>query len=226
MEPYLPLLKNSSLFWGMDDAQIISILHCLDARMVQYPKSSFIFQVGTTTETMGLLLTGSVLIVQEDLWGHRSIMDKILPGDFFGEQFAASPGSILNVNVAAESDSIVLMLNSNRILSTCSTACSHHTQIIRNLVATLADKLLRFNNKITHMSKRSTREKLLSFLSSESIRSGSLEFTIPYDRQQLADYLCVERAAMSVALSALQKEGLLSYHKSHFILHTNVSDAI
>ncbi|MFA7637248.1 MAG: Crp/Fnr family transcriptional regulator [Monoglobales bacterium] len=226
MEQYLSLMRNSSIFMGMNDDEIRSILKCLDAKKIDYAKGDYILRVGTSTEHMGLLLSGAVLIIQEDIWGRRSIMDMISPGDFFAEHFAASAGSVLSVSVVADSDCSVMMLNINHILSNCPTACSHHSQVIRNLVSTLARKTLRFNNKITHMSKRSTRDKLLSFLSSEAIRNNSLSFTIPYDRQKLADYLCVERAAMSVALSALQKEGLLSYKKNRFVLHTNIDDKI
>lgn len=221
MQEYLPLLRNAAIFSGMDINEIASILKCLDAKKLSFEKGGYIFRAGSSTDCMGLVLSGSVLSIQEDVWGHRNIMDKLEPGECFGEPFAASPGSVLNVSVVADSACEVLMLNIGRILVTCPTACAHHTQAIRNLVATLARKALRFNNKITHMSKRSTREKLLSFLSAESIRQGSLSFAIPYDRQQLADYLCVERAAMSVALSALQREGLISYNKNRFVLHTD-----
>ena len=100
------------------------------------------------------------------------------------------------------------------------TACDHHQKLIRNLVSVLANKILLFNDKITHVSKRTTREKLLSYLSVESIRQSSLSFDIPFDRQQLADFLCVERAAMSVELSKLQREGLLVTKRNHFELLT------
>lgn len=225
MEQFLPMMQNTSIFAGMSKDEIRAILHCLDARRMHYAKGGYILRAGSGTEAMGLVLTGKVLVIQEDIWGRRSIMDMLAQGEFFGEPFAASPGSVLNVSVVADSDCEVLMLNINRILSTCPTACAHHTQVVRNLVATLARKALRFNNKITHMSKRTTREKLLSYLSAESIRQGSLSFTIAYDRQQLADYLCVERAAMSVALSALQRDGLITYKKNRFTLHAGVGEA-
>lgn len=110
------------------------------------------------------------------------------------------------------------LLNITRVLTVCPTVCEHHNRLIRNLISVLAKKVLLFNDKITHMSKRTTREKLLSYLSSESVRQGKLSFSIPYDRQQLADFLCVERAAMSVELSKLQKEGLLKTSRNHFEL--------
>ncbi len=168
---------------------------------------------------MGLVLKGSVLVIQEDLWGHRNIMSKIEEGDFFAEPYAATPGSVLNINVITCSHCEIMMLNISRLLSVCPTACEHHNKLIRNLVAVLAGRVLLFNEKITHMSKRTTRDKLLSYLSSEgSIKQGKLSFDIPYDRQQLADYLCVERAAMSVELSKLQEEGLLKTKRNHFEL--------
>lgn len=219
MKKYLPLLKKSLLFKGMSDQEILSILHCVEARILSRQSGEYIFHAGDRTSEMGLVLQGSVLTVQETLWGHRNIMAKVGPGDFFGEPYAASPGSVLNINVTACEDCEILMLRISRILTTCPTACSHHSRLIQNLVSVLSGKLLLFNEKITHMSKRTTREKLLSYLSSESIRQGKRSFDIPYNRQQLADYLCVERAAMSAELSKLQKEGLLKTNRSHFELY-------
>jgi len=219
MEKYLFILKSCPFFSGMTEQEILSILHCMDARVIKKLRNEYIFRSGESTETMGLVLSGSVLVIQEDLWGHRNILAKVLPGDFFGESYAATPGSVLNISVVASEDSEILMLNVNRLLTVCHTACTHHTHLIRNLVSVLAGKVLLWDNKITHISKRTTREKLLSYLSSESIRQGKLSFDIPYDRQQLADYLSVERAAMSVELSKLKKEGVLDTERNHFVLY-------
>ena len=218
MEKYLFILKNCPFFSGMTEQEILSILHCMDARVVVKERNAYIFRSGESTENMGLVLSGSVLVIQEDLWGHRNILAKVLPGDFFGESYAATPGSVLNISVVANEDAEVLMLNVSRLLTVCQTACTHHTHLIRNLVSVLAGKVLLWDNKITHISKRTTREKLLSYLSSESIRQGKLSFDIPYDRQQLADYLSVERAAMSVELGKLKKEGILDTERNHFVL--------
>ena len=219
MEKYLFILRSCPFFSGMDDREILSILHCMDARAVKKARNEYIFRAGESTEIMGLVLGGSVLVIQEDIWGHRNILHKVLPGDFFGESYAATPGSVLNISVVANEDSEVLMLNVNHLLTTCQTACAHHTRLIRNLVSVLAGKVLLWDNKITHITKRTTREKLLSYLSSESIRQGKLSFDIPYDRQQLADFLSVERAAMSAELGKLKKEGILDTERNHFVLH-------
>ena len=218
MEQYLFILRNSPFFQGMTEEEILSVLYCVNATVQHKQKDEYILRVGDRTESMGLVLRGSVLVLQEDLWGHRNIMHRIGPGEYFAEPFAATAGSVLNVSVVADEDSEIMMLNMERFLKTCPHACAHHGRMVRNLVSVMARRVLDLNEKLTHMAKRSTREKLLSYLSAESIRQGKLAFTIPYDRQQLADYLSVERAAMSVELGKLQKEGLLKTNRNHFEL--------
>ena len=202
----------------MEPQQITSVLHCVDAVVREAGAGEYILRAGDRTQAMGLLLSGSAFAVQDDLWGQRNIMGKILPPGTFAEPFAATPGAVLNVSVVASVPSKVMFLNIQRITTVCSETCPQHALLIRNLVSVLARKNLQLNDKITHMSKRRTREKLLSYLSSESLRQGSLEFDIPFDRQQLADYLCIERSAMSAELSRLQKDGLLATERSHFRL--------
>ena len=218
MENYLPLLQKSPLFASMEPQQITSVLHCVGAVVREAGAGEYILRAGDRTQAMGLLLSGSAFAVQDDLWGQRNIMGKILPPGTFAEPFAATPGAVLNVSVVASVPSKVMFLNNQRITTVCSETCPQHALLIRNLVSVLARKNLQLNDKITHMSKRRTREKLLSYLSSESLRQGSLEFDIPFDRQQLADYLCIERSAMSAELSRLQKDGLLATERSHFRL--------
>ena len=218
MEQYLFILRNSPFFQGMTEEEILSVLHCVNATVQHKKKDEYILRVGDRTESMGLVLRGSVLVLQEDLWGHRNIIHRIGPGEYFAEPFAATAGSVLNVSVVADEDSEIMLLNMERFLKSCPNACAHHSRMVRNLVSVMAKRVLDLNEKLTHMAKRSTREKLLSYLSAESMRQGKLSFTIPYDRQQLADYLSVERAAMSVELGKLQKEGLLKTTRNHFEL--------
>ena len=222
MKKYLPVLRGCPFFKGLDDDEILSILHCVNASAISAKQGSYIFRAGDSTEVMGLVVSGCVLIIQEDLWGHRNILAKCQTGDFFGEPYAAGSGAVLNISVAADEDCEILLLNVKRLLSTCPTACGHHQKLIRNLVSVLANKILILNDKITHIGKRSTRDKILSYLSTESIRQASLSFDIPFDRQQLADYLCIDRAAMSTEISKLQKEGYLKTNKNHFELSVNI----
>ena len=220
MHKYLPVLRTCPFFTGLNDDEILSIIHYVNASGISGLRGSYIFRTGDSTEVMGLVLSGSTLIIQEDLWGHRNILSRCSAGDFFGEPYAADPGAVLNISIVAEEDYEILFLNAKRLLLSCPTACDHHNKLIRNLVSVLANRILILNDKITHVSKRTTREKLLSYLSSESARRSSLSFDISFDRQQLADFLCVERAAMSAELSKLQKEGLLKTNKNHFELLT------
>ena len=220
MRKFLPILKKSELFAGMADEEILTALNCINAKSITTFKEEYIMRAGDKTENMGLILSGSALIVQEDLWGHRNIMTIITPGGFFAEPFAILPDAVLNISVVASEDCELLLLNLRKMLTVCPSACQHHNKLIQNLVAVLSGKILLFNDKITHMSKRSTGDKIMSYLSAESVRQGSLEFDIPFNRQQLADYLCVDRAAMSVEISKLQKAGILETQRNHFKLFT------
>ncbi len=202
----------------MDDAEIESMLGCLGAKYDDFDKSECILRVGDAPESVGLLLSGSVLVVQEDYWGNRNIRARIAAGQVFAEAFACVPGAVMDVSVVADEPSRVLWLNVGRVLHTCPTACAHHSRMIRNLLADLAANNLRANEKLTHISRRSTREKLLSYLSAEARRRGQAAFSIPFNRQQLADYLSVERSAMSAELSRMQREGLLTVEKNRFSL--------
>lgn len=218
MKKYIDILKSSPFFNGLTEEEILSIAHCIGGHVISKATGEFVYHAGETITEMGFVLSGSILIIQEDVWGHRNILSKCRPGDFFGEPYASIPGTVLNISVAAECTSELFMFSTQKLLTSCTSICSHHSQLIRNLVCVLSNKILLFNDKITHMSKRTTREKLLSYLSAESLRQNKQDFFIPYNRQQLADYLCVERAAMSVELSRLQKEGILTTNKNHFHL--------
>lgn len=218
MKKFLPVLLESELFSGMDCDNISSFLECMGAIIRKYSKDEIIFHMGDYTKQTAIILTGSVLTVKEDIWGRRHILAMIKSGETLAESFAAAKESLLTVNAIANSDCELLFLNIDKMLSVCSLACDAHNLVIRNLISVLAEKNLMFNEKITHMSRRTTREKLLSYLSSEARIQKSLSFDIPFDRQQLADYLSVERAAMSVELSKLQRDGLLKTKNKHFEL--------
>ena len=219
MKNYFSVLSASPLFSGISEAEVTAMLACLRAETKAFPKDAFLLRAGDTAGAIGLVLSGSVLIVQEDIWGNRNILSKAAPGQTFAAAFACAPGAALNASVVAEQPVTVLFLDVQRILNVCPSACAHHSRIIRNLLRELAEKNLRFSEKLTHMGQRTTRAKLLSYLSAEAQRLGAYEFDIPISRQQLADYLGVERSGLSLELGKLQREGLLDFHKSHFRLN-------
>lgn len=218
MKKFLPVIRSSQLFSGISENELSAVLSCLDTRKESFPKDTFLMRVGDTAESVGLVLSGSVLIIQEDIWGNRNILSKSGPGQTFAAAYACAPGSVLNVSVVAETPVDVMFLNVKRVLNVCSSACAHHNRIVQNLLGELAVKNLRLGEKLTHMGQRTTRAKLMSYLSAEAQRLGKYEFDIPFSRQQLADYLAVERSGLSLELGKMKKDGLLDFHKGHFVL--------
>ena len=219
MIKYLDVIKKSGLFAGIGGHNIASMLECLQVREAKYFKNERILRAGEPAEFMGLLLEGSAFITQEDFWGNRNIVSEVIPGQLFAEAFASAPKTPLNVSVIAERPSAVLLINVRRVLSPCGSGCAFHAIVIRNMLSDLAAKNLRLNEKLTHMAQRTIRKKLLSYLSSEAIRTGSASFSIPYNRQQLADYLSVDRSALSNELSKMRTEGIISFEKNRFELN-------
>jgi len=220
VDEFSNVLIRSPLFQGMNEEKILSILTCLAAKRHHYSKGEYILQTGDPIDSFGLVLEGNAHVVQEDFWGNRNIIANISVGEVFAESYACVTGVPLGVNVIAQESATILFLNVKRALTTCSSACEFHNTLIRNLVSMLAIKNLRLNEKLQYVTQRSTREKLLSFLSVESRKRGSASFEISFNRQQLADYLSVDRSAMSSELSKLRKEGVLTFHKDQFILHS------
>ncbi len=218
MKDFLPVIRSSQLFSGISENEFTFMLYCLDTRKESFPKDAFLLRVGDTIESIGLVLSGSILIIQEDIWGNRNIISKAGPGQVFAAAYACAPGSVLDVSVVAETPVTAMFLNVKRILNVCSSACTHHSRIIRNLLGELAEKNLRFSEKLTHVGQRTTRAKLMSYFSAEAQRLGKYEFDIPFSRQQLADYLGVERSGLSLELGKMKKDGLLDFYKSHFVL--------
>ena len=218
MKEFLSVIRSSQLFSGVSEDELTAMLSCLKAESRDFPKDAFLLRAGDTAESIGLVLSGSVLVIQEDIWGNRNILSKAGPGQTFAAAFACAPGSRLNVSVVAEAPVTAMFLNVKRILTVCPSACAHHSRIIRNLLGELAGKNLRFSEKLTHMGQRTTRAKLMSYFSAEAQRLGRYEFDIPFSRQQLADYLGVERSGLSLELGKMRSEGLLDFQKNHFVL--------
>lgn len=218
MNEYLDIIKMSPLFNGISENEIKSMLTCLSAKSETYKKNQFIFRLGETIAAVGMVLSGSVYITKEDFWGNRSILAKAEAGDLFGETFACVQTKSLGVSVTATEVSDILFLDVGRIMTTCTNVCEFHTKLMKNLLYVLADKNLMLTKKMEHMAQRTTREKLLSYLSDEAQKTGSAYFQIPFNRQQLADYLCVDRSAMSNELCKLRDEGILTFQKNEFQL--------
>ena len=211
-------LAQTPLFRGSTPEEVASMLACLGAVQRAYQKGAVIYCAGDTVQSMGLILSGSVHIESGDVWGNRSILDQAGPGQVFAETYACLPDEPLMVSVTAAADTQVLFLQTSRVLQTCTSACAHHARLIRNLLAISAQKNLILSRRIFHTSPKTIRGRLLSYLSFQSLRQGSRSFTIPFNRQQLADYLSVDRSPLSNELGNMQREGLIAFHKNSFEL--------
>lgn len=217
-------LAKTPLFRGTTPEEVQTMLSCLQAERKTYKKGELIYRMGDIVHSMGLILSGSVSIENDDIWGNRSILDTARTGQVFAEAYACVPAEPMMVSVVAAETTEVLFFNVNRILSVCSNHCSHHNKIIQNLLSISARKNLNLSRRIFHTSAKSIRGRLSSYLSYQAMQNESREFDIPFSRQQLADYLSVDRSALSNELSKMQKEGLLQVNRNHFVLLEDISE--
>ncbi len=218
MKKYFEVLRTCPLFIGITDENLVSMLGCLGAVKKQYQKGETIFAEGEKAEQIGLLLSGKAQILREDYYGNRSIVTEVDPADLFGEAFACAEMPSLPIAVVATEDSEVLLIDCRRITNTCCNACTFHAQMIFNLLKIVARKNILLNQRAEIISKRSTREKLLAYLTLMAKQTGSNYFTVPFDRQELSDYLEVDRSGLSAEISKLRAERILECHKSDFKL--------
>ena len=216
-------LSKIPIFQGIEEPEIASLLQCLQATERTYQKGETILSEGSITENMGIVLSGMALISCGDIWGNTSVLGHVTPGSVFAEVYACIPGEPLLITVSAAEDTTVLFMNVGRILSTCTNACPFHTRLARNLLTVCAHKSLQLSQRILHTSSKSIRGRLMSYFSQCAKQAGNSTFQIPYNRQQLADYLGVDRSAVCHELSKMQKEGLISYEKNRFSLN-NIHD--
>ena len=218
--PYLSLLRKSTLFTGFSKEEAQKMCECLHARERKIQKDSYIFRAGDDAAQVYLILSGSMLILDEDFWGNRTIIETMNPYTLFGEAYSLASTVKHLVSVAAAEDSTILEMNPKQLFEICANGCSCHAKLIKNTMYILSEKIVRLTEKLGHIVRRTTREKILSYLSHCARLAQQNSFSIPYTRQQLADYLCIDRSALSHELSRMQDSGLIRYRKNHFELLT------
>lgn len=212
-------LENCQLFKMMTSNEQNSLSNCFQMKEKKYKKNEYIFHVGENIQYIFVVLSGTVAIIEDDYWGNRSIIDYLLPNQTFGISYAYSKTDTYPISVIAKTNTKVLLIDVDKIFNPCSNHCVHHHQLIRNAVEIISEQNIALIDKIEHLSKRTTKDKMLAFLSYSSKKAKSDTFDIPFNRQELADYLSVDRSALSNELSKLKKEGLIDYHKNHFTLY-------
>lgn len=219
--PYLPLLAHNALFNGIADRELPEVLSQIGAKIRRYDKDAYILLSDSSSRLMGIVLSGEIQVLKEDAFGNRAIIAQFGPGHLFGEAFAFAQTERLPVSVLAVSECHVLLLDYHHLIAPCPGCCNQHSLLVSNMLRILAHKNILLNAKIEVLSRRTTREKLLTYLHGQSLMHGSLSFDIPFNRQQLADYLCVDRSALSSELGKLRNESVLQFRRQHFELtHT------
>ena len=218
MKDFFDILRECPLFDRIGDESLKEMLGCLNAKERSYKKGDAVFAEGDKAKYLGIVLEGSVQLVRVDYYGNRSILANIEPPQLFGEAFACAGMKSLPVDAVAAADTKILLLDAQRIARPCGNACPCHGQTILNLLHIVAKKNLVLHQKIEITSKRSTREKLMTYLLLQAKNAKSHTFTVPYDRQELADYLEVDRSGLSAEISKLRNEKVLECRRSTFTL--------
>ena len=218
MKKFLKVLEKCPLFADIKSEELIKMLACLGAKVDFFDKKYTVFAEARPAKHIGILLSGTAHVVQIDYYGNRSILSEIAEGEVFGEAFACAGTKSLPVSVIADEPCEVMLIEAERILHTCQNGCSFHNKLIYNLMKDLAEKTIAFHQRVEITSKRTTAEKLLAYLDFYSKKTGKSEFDIPFDRQELADYLEVDRSGLSAEISKLQRAGIISARKNHFAL--------
>lgn len=216
MEKYFDILDTCPLFYQVGRENYGKMLRCFGARMMSIKKGHTIFHEGEAARYVGIVLTGAIQTVHDDYLGNRSILSMAIPGQLFAEGFACAGIESMPVRMVAAADSTIMLIDCSHITTLCQHVCGFHNQMIRNMLASVARSNLQLNQKIEILSKRTTREKVMAYLLSEAAIHGSNEFTIPYDRQELADFLGVERSAMSTVIGQLRDDGYIKVNRRHF----------
>ena len=218
MKKYLETLKTCPLFYNIEEDNLLRMLTCLGAEIEKFDKKDTVFAEGSEAKNIGVLLTGEVESVRYDYYGNKSIINKVTSPEVFGEAFACAESKSLPVSIVSVDRSDVMLIDCSHILHMCSNNCGFHHQLIYNLMKDLASKTVIFHQRIEVTSKRSTREKLLTYLGIVSQQKKSNSFTISFNRQELADYLEVDRSGLSAEISKMRKEGILECNKNYFKL--------
>lgn len=218
LEKYYNQIKNSPVFFGMSDDELKGLLECFNARVRKYEKEEMIIRQGDIISNIYLILDGAVNIEKDSYWGRRIIISRLGKNENLALSFVGSKNVESSVDAITVDETLVLILGYEKCTSMCQNACTRHKVLINNLFQILSKENIELIQKIENVSQKTIRDKLLTYLSNEAQKNHSNSFNIKFNRQDLADYLNVDRSAMSFELSKLQKEGLLKYNKNNFEL--------
>ncbi|WP_353893868.1 Crp/Fnr family transcriptional regulator [Proteinivorax hydrogeniformans] len=216
MKKNINLLEKNELFKGFNSTDLESILDYLSAKVVTYKKKDVILLQGSPVQFVGIVLSGTIQVIKEDIEGNINILAHFGSNDIFAETFACAYITESPVTVEAKEDCEIMFINFKKLIKDCQKTCIFHSSLVENMLCLIARKNILLNQKNEILSKRTTREKLLTYLNTQKIKSNSKKFSIPYSREGLANYLCVDRSALSRELCNMRDEGLIKFIKNEF----------
>ena len=214
----IDFLMKLPIFYNLKKEEIINILNFFNYSKEDFEKNNFIFEIGKPISKIGIILSGEINIIKEDFWGNRNILNKFKSGEIFGEVFALAKVSPNNILVETSQNSKILFLDLTNFSIDNENNSNEILKFLSNIFKISLKKNILFTEKLEHITKKTIREKIISYLSTEALKNRSNSFFIKFDRQELADYLFVERSALSRELSSMKKDGLIEYNKNHFTL--------
>ena len=215
-------IKKSGLFEGIKEEHIGAMLSCLGANKMMFKKGDYVLRSGEAVKHLGIVLAGTLSIIKEDIDGERSLLNHIKEGGYFAEALCCAGVKISPVNVLAESDSIVMMIDFHRILHVCANTCDFHSRLIENMLRIIADKNMQLQERMEYLSKKTIRKRVMKYLARQAGGNSKI-FEIPFNREELADYLGVDRSALSRELMRLKDEDIIDYWKNRFKIKIRVS---
>ena len=207
---------DSPLFDGIRPEDRKLMLGCIGYHISTFRKGDIVAFEAENIRHLGIVLCGAVDMVKEDLWGNSTLLVRTRRGEVFGETFACGSDSLSTVTFLVSEDAQILFLPFDRVMHSCSMACQFHHRLVMNTVRIIANKNRDLMRKVEVVSKRSIREKLLAYLSIQAQALGSRYFEIPLGRVELAEYLCVDRSALTRELAKMKEDGLIDYDRNHF----------
>ena len=188
-------------------------------RESSYEKNAVIFHIGQMTEEIGVVVNGCIHIENIDLLGNKSILSDISAGQIFAETYAFCEEPLM-VDVVAAADSTILFLNVKKMLLPQYNSYHWQTTMRNNLLISAMHKNLILSQRIFCTTSKTIRGRILTYLSAQALKQNNARsFEIPFDRQQLADYLNVDRSALSKELGKMQEEGIITFRKNFFTIH-------
>ena len=209
-------IKENPLWAGIGYNEFESVANCMQASIRVYDKVSIILLSGNRVDNIGFIVSGSAKVIKEDANGNIAMLTELSVSDMFGEVFACAGVDHSPVTVQASEKCEIMFFNYKKVVTSCSSSCLFHSRLIENMLKIIALRNLLLSQKIEILSKRTTREKLLAFF--DAHRNIANRFTVPYNREEMAQYLCVNRSTMSYELSRMRDEGLIRYNKNEFEL--------